>query len=242
MPRSAFLKSAIAPSLLKMCELNCMYNEIAELYHLVYENWEAAIDRQSSALDNIISELIGSAPHTLLDVSCGIGTQALGLASRNYKVSASDLSESSVARARREALFRGLSIDFSVTDMCDCAEHGSDKFNVLLSADNSITHLDSLSKVSKAIKAFYGCLQPGGVAIIGIRDYAVENDRTTPQMKPYGFREYDGHRYFVFQTRDILDDGYEVSMYFVREAATNNAPEVIAGRSRYYFIKVDELM
>ena len=109
-----------------------MYNEIAELYHLVYENWEAAIARQSLALDTVISELIGSAPHTLLDVSCGIGTQALGLASRNYQVSASDLSESSVARAQREALSRGLSIDFSVMDMCDCAEHCSDKFNILL--------------------------------------------------------------------------------------------------------------
>ena len=219
-----------------------MYDEIADLYHLIYEDWEAAIVRQASALDDVISSMIGCTPHSLLDVSCGIGTQALGMAARNYQVCAADLSAGSVNRARREAQYRGLSIDFSVADMRDCANHGVAAYDVLLSADNSITHLEGLTEISRALKAFYRSLRPGGVILIGIRDYAVENDRSTPQIKQYGFREHAGHRFFVFQTRDIQDDGYEVAMYFIREASVDQPSVVITGKSRYYFIDVTELI
>lgn len=219
-----------------------MYDEIADLYHLVYDDWDAAIAHQASALDQVISELIGCAPHFLLDVSCGIGTQTLGLAARNYQVSAADLSAGAIARARREAHNRGLSVNFSVADMRDCAKLTSDAYDVLLSADNSITHLAGPSEMYRAVKSFFDCLRPGGIALVGIRDYVVENDRTSPQMQPYGFREHAGYRYFVFQTRDIRDDGYEVAMYFVREATGAHSPKVIAGRSRYYYIHVNELI
>ena len=218
-----------------------MYDDIAELYHLVYDDWDAAIARQAEALDHAVTDLIGRAPHRLLDVSCGIGTQALGLAARGYRVSAADLSAGAVARARREARNRGLSIDFSVADMRDWEKCGSQAYDVLLCADNSITHLDGLSEMSRAAKAFFECLRPGGIALVGIRDYAMENDRATPQIHPYGFREYAGHRYFVFQTRDLRDDGYEVAMYFVREAGADHPPAITAGVSRYHFVHVDEL-
>ena len=96
--------------------------------------------------------------------------------------------------------------------------------------------------MSRAVRAFFECLRPGGIALVGIRDYATENDRTTPQMRPCGFREHAGHRYFVFQTRDVRDDGYEVAMYFVREADVDHPPTVTAGTSRHYVVHVDELV
>ena len=65
-----------------------MYDSIADLYHLVYDDWNAAIARQASALDKVIANSIGPAPHSLLDVSCGIGTQALGMAALDYQVTA----------------------------------------------------------------------------------------------------------------------------------------------------------
>ena len=147
-----------------------------------------------------------------------------------------------MARARREAQSRGLVINYAVSDMRDCLIHGSETFDVLLCADNSITHLESISEITRAVKAFHGCLRPGGIAITGIRDYAVESDRTSPQMRPYGFRKHAGQRYFVFQTRDMLDNGYEVAMYFVREAGDKYPASVIAGTSRYYFLYITELM
>ena len=103
-----------------------MYDEIATLYHLVYSDWNAAIAQQAAALDAIIREHVGPPPRSILDVSCGIGTQALGLAALGHAVTASDLSSAAVERAHREAAQRNLAIDFTVADMRQCAEvHGS---------------------------------------------------------------------------------------------------------------------
>ena len=164
-----------------------MYDEIATLYHLVYPDWNAAIARQAAALDAIIREHVGPPPRSILDVSCGIGTQALGLAALGYTVTASDLSSAAVERARREAAQRNLAIDFTVADMRRCAEvHGSG-FDVVLSADNSIPHLLSDDAIREAFGNFYRCTRPGGITILGVRDYLTEG-RSSPQLVPYGFR------------------------------------------------------
>jgi glycine/sarcosine N-methyltransferase len=223
------------------CSAN-MYDEIADVYHLVYEDWEAAIRWQSAALDGLIQELIGSPPQALLDVSCGIGTQALGLSARGYKVSASDLSLGAVARARREAAERGLDIEFAVADMRECAAVWSKRYDIVISADNSIPHLNGAKEIARALSGFYQCLRTGGIVVAGMRDYQRDEDRTSPQMRPYGFREDDGNRYFVFQTRDWHGDAYRVAMYFVREADRGRNAEVTAGVSTYYAISVDEVM
>lgn len=49
--------------------------------------------------------------HRVLDVACGIGTQAIGLAERGFQVTASDVSATSVQRAEEGARERGLAID-----------------------------------------------------------------------------------------------------------------------------------
>jgi ubiquinone/menaquinone biosynthesis C-methylase UbiE len=50
------------------------YDGLAPLYHLVYENWEASIERHGKALDSIIRSCLGETPQSILDVACGIGT------------------------------------------------------------------------------------------------------------------------------------------------------------------------
>jgi SAM-dependent methyltransferase len=219
-----------------------MYDEIADLYHLVYEDWEAAIQGQSAALDGLFRDLIGPSPHSLLDVSCGIGTQALGLAAIGHDVTASDLSNGAVERARREALQRGLEVDFSVADMRKCAAVHSSHYDIVISADNSIPHLQGEREIAKALHGFYQCLRPGGIAVAGIRDYRLDEDRKSPQMWPYGFRHHDGHRYFVYQTRDWYGDSYRVAMYFVREVDRDCIAHVTAGVSTYYAIGIDQVM
>jgi glycine/sarcosine N-methyltransferase len=218
-----------------------MYDDIAELYHLVYEDWEHAIERQSAALDALFRKLIGPPPLSLLDVSCGIGTQALGLAAMGYTVTASDLSPGAVDRARREAAQRGLTIDFSVADMRAYADARSNRYDIVISADNSIPHLRQ-TEVARAVAGFYQCLRPGGVAVVGLRDYRPDEDRNSPQMWPYGFRHHNGHRYFVLQTRDWDGDSYRVAMYFVREAEGDRAAQVTAGVSTYHAIGVQRVM
>src|SRR5215510_6185422 len=94
-----------------------LYENLTPFYHLVYQDWPKSIKRQATQLDTIIKEHWGDGIHTILDVACGIGTQALGLAQLNYQVVASDLSEAAVERAKQEAQNRGLDITFGVADM-----------------------------------------------------------------------------------------------------------------------------
>ncbi len=64
------------------------YDEMADGYHLIYSDWDASMRRHGNALD----ALIGDDRVEVLDCSCGIGTQAIGLAMRGYRVTGTDLS------------------------------------------------------------------------------------------------------------------------------------------------------
>jgi glycine/sarcosine N-methyltransferase len=227
-----------------------MYDDIASLYHLIYPNWDEAIKQQADALNDFVTTLMGSAPRSrsvgsaesILDVSCGIGTQALGLAALGHTVTASDLSAAAVDRARTEAISRRLEITFKVADMRQCAEAHGSGFDVVLSADNSLPHLSGEDEVRIALQGFYKCLRKDGIAIVNLRDYREDEDRASPQMLSYGFRDRGSDRYFVFQTRDWNDDVYDVAMYFVREVRAGTPASVTAGLSRYYAITVERLM
>src|SRR5271166_5356607 len=93
------------------------YDRMASLYHLIFADWDASIERQSGQLSSIIHERWGIGSQTILDVSCGIGTQAIGLAKRGFVVTASDLSAGAIARAKTEARDRAVEINFSICDM-----------------------------------------------------------------------------------------------------------------------------
>jgi len=218
-----------------------LYEEIASIYHLVYPDWGAAIDQQASALDAIFGQWVGSPPLSVLDVSCGIGTQTLGLAALGHRLTASDVSIAAVERARREASQRWLSIEFRVGDMRSCRDlHGS-VFDVVLSADNAVPHLLSDEAILEAFRGFHECLRPGGVAVVTVRDYLPDEDRLSPQLWPYGFRTDGDSRYFVVQTRDWDGDVYDVAMYFIREARGEQPAKVVAGSSRYRAVTTDRL-
>lgn len=166
----------------------------------------------------------------------------MGFAALGCSVTASDLSSGAVERAKHEAAARGLNLNLAVADMRDCFEVHGGGFDLVLSADNSIPHLEGTEQVEKALAAMYACLRPGGVALIGVRDYKTDEKRSRDQVFSYGTRMHEGERYVIFQTRDWVDDMYDVGMYFVREESDGSPAQVICGRSRYYSISVDHLL
>ena len=69
----------------------------------MFEDWEASVRRQGQTLDRFIKTQFNPTPMSLLDCSCGIGTQAIGLALHGYKILATDLVPSAVDRVTTEA-------------------------------------------------------------------------------------------------------------------------------------------
>jgi SAM-dependent methyltransferase len=221
--------------------MNDFYDRMAGLYHLIYADWDASIDRQAEQLDAIIRDRWGAGAATILDVTCGIGTQSLGLAKRGYRVTGSDLSPAAITRAEAEARRRGLAIDFSVCDLMAAHAHHRRRFDVVVSADNSITHLLSDEDLSLALRQMYECTRPGGGCLLTVRDYDRE-ERGTGMLKPYGTREEDGTRYVVFQVWDFDGPCYDMAMYFVVDDRTSGPLETHVMRTRFNAIGTGRLL
>jgi SAM-dependent methyltransferase len=217
------------------------YDRMAGLYHLIFADWDASIERQAEQLGGIIRDRWGVGARTVLDVSCGIGTQSIGLAKRGFDVTGSDLSRAAIARAEVEARRRGLAIEFSVCDMRAASAHHHRRFDVVISADNSITHLLNDDDLSRALRQMYECTRPGGGCLLTVRDYDRE-ERGTGLIKPYGTREEGGKRYVVFQVWDFAGDLYDMAMYFVVDDRTPGPLEAHVMRTRYNAVGTDHLL
>jgi ubiquinone/menaquinone biosynthesis C-methylase UbiE len=66
------------------------YDELARDYHLIFADWDASMARQAEVLDGMLRQHLGPGAQRILDCSCGIGTQAIGLALAEHDVVASD--------------------------------------------------------------------------------------------------------------------------------------------------------
>jgi SAM-dependent methyltransferase len=209
------------------------------LYHLIYSDWDKSMERQATMLDSVIREAWGKVS-TVLDVSCGIGTQALGLAKLHYIVTGSDLCSEAVERATREAALRGLSVSFSVADMRQSHEHHRSQFDVVMSCDNSVPHLLSDEDILKAFRQMHECSRPGGGCIITVRDYETE-DLSKQQIKPYGIREEGLVRWLIWQVWDPHESLYDLTMYFVEDRGQPQCTTHVM-RSTYYAIHIPRLM
>jgi SAM-dependent methyltransferase len=216
------------------------YDQIAPFYDLIFPNWENSIIRQAENFSFIIKESQSINTKTVLDVSCGIGTQTLGLAKLGYQVTASDLSSAEIERARVEAQKRGLNIDFSVCDMMNAFDHHKREFDLVLSADNSVPHLLSDQDILDAFIQFRLSTVPGGLCIITVRDY--ENEKLESNViKPYAVHNRDDGRYMMFQVWEVSGELYETTMYCVKDLYDGEC-ETIVSRTKYYAVHTTKLI
>jgi SAM-dependent methyltransferase len=222
--------------------VNDFYDLMASLYHLIFPDWDASMQWQAGQLAAIIKERWGEVARSVLDVSCGIGTQAIGLARHGFSVTATDLSAAAIARAKAEAQRRAVEIDFSVCDMRAAYAHHRRQFDVVISADNSITHLLDDEDLLRALRQMYACTCPGGGCLLTVRDYDRE-ERGTGLVKPYGVREEGAKHYVIFQVWDFVDHRvYDMAMYFVVDDRTSGQLTTHVFRTRYNAVGTDHLL
>jgi SAM-dependent methyltransferase len=207
------------------------YDDLAENYHLIFEDWDQSIARQAAVLGPIIESAAGPGPLSILDCACGIGTQAIGLALRGHAVTGSDASAGAVARARREAAKRGLRIDFHVVDMRELAGIADEAFDAAIAADNALPHLLNQAELAKALECIGAKLRKGGVFLATVRDYD-QLLESRPVFQPPQFFSHKGLRRFVHQVWDWDGNEYTFHLYLTLEAAEGWAVHHYASRYR----------
>jgi glycine/sarcosine N-methyltransferase len=217
------------------------YDELANHYHLIFENWELAMERQAAVLSSVLHRHCGlTTTARILDCACGIGTQSLGLAKLGFQVTGCDLSPHAVERARLEASRRNLNIQFSVANMLDLSCLGNSYFDAVICMDNSLPHLESADHLLQAAVQMRSRLRPGGSLMASTRDY----DRLIeerPVVQPPSFYLDQGRRRIVFQVWEWLNARqYVFHLYITRELATGWQTFHTSGL--YHAIRRDELV
>ena len=217
------------------------YDDLSDDYHLIFEDWGSAVAWQGEVLDKMI-RANRHAPATeivsLLDCSCGIGTQAIGLAKLGYAVTATDISPASVARARQESAAHGVSIAFGVADFRTLDDDVQGTFDVVLSADNAIPHLLTDDDLQLAFRNMYAKLDPDGLLLITTRDYDALLRNKPSATQP---RIFEGGKRLVFQVWDWAEDDrtYRLKQFILRE--TNGVWETKPYTTEYRALLRDEV-
>ncbi|MCM3628460.1 class I SAM-dependent methyltransferase [Paenibacillus glycanilyticus] len=181
------------------------YDNLAEDYHLIFVDWKQAISWQGEVLSNFIHSKLHffmEGGTSLLDCSCGIGTQAIGLANHGFKVTGTDLSSASIERAKKEAESLGVGINFGLADFRSLERDVPGVYDVVLSADNAVPHLLTDEDLYLAVRNMYSKVKQGGILLLTIRNY---NELVNEKPRATEPRVFDNGKRIVFQVWDWAD-------------------------------------
>jgi glycine/sarcosine N-methyltransferase len=148
-----------------------LFDRIADDYDLLLADWDNDLIEQGRQLDGFIRRYAAGPVQSVLDCTCGIGTQSIGLARQGYQVTGTDISGKSVERARVEASRFQVDVRFSRADLRALDTTVTDHFDCVISCDNSLPVLLTEEDLKSGLRQMYARLKPGGLSVISIRDY-----------------------------------------------------------------------
>lgn len=149
-------------------QTNAFYDAIADFYPLFYKDWEVQLEREGLTLRSIFRN---KGVETILDVACGPGTQSIPLAKLGFNVVGVDPSAELLKKAQRTADDYQVSVEWHRADFLSLNEVVDAPFDAIVCKGNSLPHLLTDDEIEVTIQTFFELLRPGGVLVIGVRDF-----------------------------------------------------------------------
>lgn len=115
---------------------------------------------------------------TVLDLTCGTGSQVFWLAKRGYKVIGSDFSPALLAIARDKAKQQKIKIKFIKGDM---RTSKAGKFDAVITIFNAVGHL-SKNDFAKAMRNIHRNLKEGGLYVFDIFNLSAMTDSVVDKL------------------------------------------------------------
>ncbi|WP_018476290.1 SAM-dependent methyltransferase [Pontibacter roseus] len=165
-------------------------------YHILYSNRD---DNDAKLfLDNLLVYLHPKPTEKILDLACGKGRHSLYLNERGYDVTGIDLSEQSIAHARR---FENNRLHFAVHDMREVYQ--PEAFDFVLNLFTSFGYFNNETENVVALHAAAKALKHGGKLVIDF----MNTDRTIAHLVAHEEKEVQG---INFRISRGVEDGFIV--------------------------------
>lgn len=215
-----------------MAQPGDFYDGLANDYHALFDDWWTAAQWHGGVVAALLAVRGVVPPSSLLDCTCGIGTQALPLAALGYRVTGTDISPRSVARAHVEARARGLPVRLATADVRAVEDVLEERFDAVISCDNALPHLLTDTDLHRALRSIRRCLRDGGLFLASLRDYD-SLAAARPTGTPVSMHGMPGHRHASGQAWTWSPDGEHVDITLFVLNEEGNGWRVSAHETRY---------
>lgn len=172
--------------LVGFCRRVRMNNETSKLgmpleYQQMPEYFDAHnVSEETDAKNAVIEQLLKDQNiKTVLDMTCGTGSQVFYLHEYDYEVTGSDFSSALIEQANRKAKAQGKDLTFIDGDMRDLRVG---KFDAVITMFNAIGHVSKPDFI-KTMRNIHGNLQGGGIYIFDIFNLQAITDDVIDSFK-----------------------------------------------------------
>jgi len=195
----------------------------------------------SRSLERMLTQRGIGKDATILDCACGTGVGTLGMEKAGYSVVGSDANPKMLAEARRRKKELGMQASFIRAFWRDLPSKLSQRFDVVLCADNSLPHAVTKAEAVASLKGMLGALRPGGVCWVSVSDpeiYGKPGDMAFPAVGPspnpaqIGVKQLGCRETVVFEVWKIHERFVTQSLFRITRRRSEWQTRVVEARIR----------
>lgn len=193
------------------------YNSEAELY-------DAFNEKNSETINRLIETIFKKHKiKTVLDLTCGTGSQVFWLTKKGFEVTGSDINSHMLKKAKVKAKAESLDLKFLKRDMRTAL---LGKFDAVITIFNAIGHLTQ-SDFEKALQNIHANLKQGGLYVFDINNlsYLIHGNRITELTIDWQ-TEKKGSKNRLIQYSTIDNEGILTSYTLAHEQKGSGKPKI----------------